>query len=132
MQSQSWGRIINVTSTVAKEPSPGMILSATARAGLAAFSKALSIELAPAGITVNTVCPGGVLTDRLRGLLEIRSKNEGIPYDTLLEQSQKSIPIGRFASPEEFADYVVFLCSDRARYVTGTYVSVDGGLTKGL
>lgn len=132
MLRKNWGRIVNVTSTVAKEPGPAMILSATARAGLAAFAKALSIELAPQGITVNTVCPGGVLTDRLRSLLEARSKNEGTPYEVLLEQSQKSIPMGRFATPEEFADYVVFLCSDRARYVTGTYTSVDGGLTKGL
>lgn len=132
MQKNSWGRIVNVTSTVAKEPGPTMILSATARAGLAAFAKALSIELAPQGITVNTVCPGGVLTDRLRGLLVASSKNGGRPYEELLEQSQKSIPMGRFATPEEFSDYVVFLCSERGRYMTGTYTSVDGGLTKGL
>jgi 3-oxoacyl-[acyl-carrier protein] reductase len=132
MLEHQWGRIVNVSSTVAKEPGPSMILSATARAGLAAFSKAVSTEYAAAGITVNTVCPGGVLTDRLKSLLEARSKAEGKPYDELLEQSQKSIPIGRFASPEEFAETVVFLCSEPARYVTGTYLSVDGGLTKGM
>jgi len=132
MLEKTWGRIINVTSTVAKEPSPTMILSATARAGLAAFSKALSIELAPSGITVNTICPGGVLTERLHNLLEVRSQTEHIPYETLLKQSEKSIPIGRFASPEEFSEIIIFLCSERANYVTGTYISVDGGLTKSL
>lgn len=132
MIEHRWGRIVNVSSTVAKEPSPSMILSATARAGLAAFSKAIATEFAPAGITVNTVCPGGVLTDRLKSLLEARSKAEGEAYESLLEQSQKSIPIGRFASPEEFAETVVFLCSESARYVTGTHMSIDGGLTKGV
>lgn len=132
MTQQMWGRVVNITSTVAKEPTPNMILSATTRAALAAFAKGLSIEMAPLGITVNTVCPGGVLTDRLRSLLENRSRSEDVSVESLIEQTQKSIPIGRFATPEEFADYVVFLCSDRARYVTGTYTSVDGGLTKSI
>jgi 3-oxoacyl-[acyl-carrier protein] reductase len=132
MQKKKWGRIVNVTSNVAKEPSAAMILSATARAGLAAFSKSLSQDVAGQQITVNTVCPGGVLTDRLQDLLQSRSKSENRPYDELLAESEKSIPIGRFASPEEFADFVVFLCSERGRYLTGTYVSVDGGLLKGL
>jgi 3-oxoacyl-[acyl-carrier protein] reductase len=132
MRKQAWGRIVNITSTVAKEPTPNMILSATTRAALAAFAKGLSIEIAPMGITVNTVCPGGVLTDRLLYLLKSRSENEQVSIESLIEQSQKSIPIQRFATPEEFADYVVFLCSDRARYITGTYVSVDGGLTKSI
>jgi 3-oxoacyl-[acyl-carrier protein] reductase len=132
MRQQTWGRIVNITSTVAKEPTPNMILSATTRAALAAFAKGLSIEMAPLGITVNTLCPGGVLTDRLLGLLESRSEAEEVSVESLIEQSQKSIPIGRFATPEEFADCVVFLCSERARYVTGTYISVDGGLTKSI
>jgi len=132
MKQQMWGRIVNISSTVAKEPTPGMILSATTRAALAAFAKGLSIEMAPMGITVNTVCPGGVFTDRLSALLEQRSIAENVSVESLLIQTQKSIPIGRFATPEEFADYVLFLCSEKARYVTGTYTSVDGGLTKSI
>jgi 3-oxoacyl-[acyl-carrier protein] reductase len=109
-----------------------MILSATARAGVTAFTKSLSSDLAPHGVTVNTICPGGVLTDRLKGLLEARSKSEGIPFDDLLYENQKLIPLGRYAFPEEISDYVVFLCSERGRYITGTALCVDGGLTKGL
>ena len=127
-----WGRIVTITSTVAKEPSPAMILSATTRAGVTAFSKSLSGELAPLGITVNTVCPGGVLTDRLRGLLDARSKAEGIPFEDLLRSNEKLIPMGRYADPDELADYIIFLCSERGRYITGTALCVDGGLSKGL
>lgn len=132
MIERKWGRIITITSTVAKEPSSTMILSATTRAGVTAFTKALSGDLAPYGITVNTVEPGGVLTDRLYGLLELRSKNEGISLHDLLHDNQKLIPLGRYASPDEIADYVVFLCSERGKYITGTALCVDGGLTKGV
>jgi 3-oxoacyl-[acyl-carrier protein] reductase len=132
MIERKWGRIVTITSTVAKEPSSTMILSATTRAGVTAFTKSLSSDLASQGITVNTVGPGGVLTDRLHGLLEIRSKSEGIPFDDLLRDNQKIIPMGRYASPDEIADYVVFLCSERGRYITGTALCVDGGLTKGV
>lgn len=132
MSERKWGRIITITSTIAKEPTSTMILSATTRAGVTAFTKSLSIDLAHQGITVNTVCPGGVLTDRARFLLETRSKSEGIPFEDILRDSEKSIPLGRFASPDEIADYIVFLCSERGRYITGTALCVDGGLTKGL
>lgn len=132
MIERKWGRIVTITSTVAKEPSSTMILSATTRAGVTAFTKSLSSDLAPQGITVNTVGPGGVLTDRLHGLIEMRSKSEGISFDDLLRDNQKVIPLGRYASPDEIADYVVFLCSERGRYITGTALCVDGGLTKGV
>lgn len=132
MIERNWGRIVTVTSTVAKEPSPTMILSATNRAGVTAFTKSLSYDLAPHSVTINTVCPGGVITDRLRQLLEMRSQSEGIPYDNLLRENQKIIPMARYATPDELADYVVFLCSERGRYITGTALSVDGGLSKGL
>ena len=132
MIERNWGRVITITSTVAKEPSPTMILSATTRAGVTAFTKALSGDVAPHNITVNTVCPGGVLTDRLHQLLEARAKSEGIPFEKLLQENQKIIPSARYASPEEIADYVVFLSSERGRYITGTALCVDGGLSKGL
>jgi 3-oxoacyl-[acyl-carrier protein] reductase len=132
MIDRKWGRIVTITSTVAKEPSPTMVLSATARAGVTAFTKSVSTELAPKGITINTVCPGGVFTDRLRDLLETRSKSEGIPFEELVHNNEKTIPIERYASPDEIADYVVFLCSERGRYITGTALCVDGGLTKGM
>ena len=132
MIERKWGRVINITSTLAKEPSPAMVLSATARAGVSAFSKAISAELAPNGVTINTLCPGGVLTSRLQNLVQTAAQKQNKPYEEILAQSQASIPIGRFAQPEEFADVLLFFASERARYMTGTTVMVDGGLTKSI
>lgn len=132
MIENKWGRIINITSTSSKEPYGGMVLSSTVRAGVHAFAKSVAAELAPNGVTINTLGPGGVLTGRLTSLLETAAERQGKPYEELLAASQASIPIGRFADPEEFADMVLFLASERGRYVTGTSIMVDGGLTKGL
>lgn len=132
MLTNKWGRIINISSTIAKEPTPSMILSATARAGLSAFSKALSIELAPQGVTINTLCPGGVLTDRLKTLLKEKSEAENLSYEELLTKSSKAIPLGRFANTDEFANIATFLSSEYSSYITGTIINVDGSLTKSI
>jgi 3-oxoacyl-[acyl-carrier protein] reductase len=132
MMEKNWGRIISITSTLAKEPSANMVLSATARAGVSAFSKAISFELAPHGITVNTLCPGGVLTDRLQSLVSSSAQKQNKTFTEVLAQSQSGIPLGRFATPEEFADVMVFLASERGRYLTGTTMMVDGGLTRSI
>jgi len=130
MKSKKWGRIISITSTVAKEPSPAMVLSATTRAGVAAFSKTLAIELAQFNISVNVICPGGVLTDRLVSLLQARAEREKRTYQEILLESQLSIPAQRFAKPEEIADVILFLASEKGGYVNGVSLSVDGALTK--
>lgn len=130
MKSKNWGRIISITSTVAKEPSPAMVLSATTRAGVSAFSKTLAIELAQFNISVNVICPGGVLTDRLVDLLQVRAEREKRGYQEILLESQASIPAKRFAEPEEIADVILFLASERGGYVNGVSLSVDGALTK--
>lgn len=130
MKSKNWGRIISITSTVAKEPSPAMVLSATTRAGVSAFSKALAIELAQFNVSVNVICPGGVLTDRLVSLLQVRAELEKREYQEVLQETQASIPAKRFAEPEEIADVILFLASDRGGYVNGVSLSVDGALTK--
>jgi 3-oxoacyl-[acyl-carrier protein] reductase len=132
MKAKNWGRIISITSTVAKEPSPAMVLSATTRAGVAAFSKALAIELAEFNISVNVICPGGVLTDRLVALLKSRAEREKRNYQDVLLESQSSIPAKRFAKPHEIADVILFLASESGGYVSGVSLSVDGALTKGL
>lgn len=132
MVERKWGRIVTVTSTIAKEPTATMILSATMRAGVTAFMKSLSIELASQGITANVVAPGGVLTDRIRELVKTKAELDKVPYEDLLRDNEKTIPFGRFATPEEFSSYVVFLCSEQARYITGTSLNVDGGLSKGI
>jgi len=130
MKEKKWGRIISITSTVAKEPSPAMVLSATTRAGVAAFSKSLGIELAEFNIAVNVICPGGVLTDRLVSLLETRAEREKRDYHEILIESQQSIPAKRFADPNEIADVILFLASERGGYINGVSLSVDGALTK--
>jgi len=131
MKNKQWGRIISITSTVAKEPSALMVLSATARAGLAAFTKSISVELAESNITANVVCPGGVLTGRLTSLLQAKSNRENRDYEVLLKESQESIPAKRFAEPKEIADVILFLASEAGGYITGVSLSVDGGLSKG-
>ena len=130
MKSNNWGRILCITSTIAKEPSPAMVLSATMRAGVAAFNKSISTELAPFNITVNAICPGGVLTDRLVSLVKQKSEIENRLYEDVLKESENSIPIKRFADVEEIAKTASFLCSQEGSYITGVQLSVDGGLSK--
>jgi 3-oxoacyl-[acyl-carrier protein] reductase len=132
MKQNKWGRIISITSTVAKEPSPLMVLSATMRAGVAAFSKSLAIELAPFNISSNVICPGGVLTDRLVDLLQAKATRDNRPYEEILLESQQSIPAKRFANPNEIADVISFLASERGGYINGVSLSVDGALTRGV
>jgi 3-oxoacyl-[acyl-carrier protein] reductase len=132
MKKNNWGRIISITSTIAKEPTPFMVLSATARAGVAAFSKSISNELAVNNITVNVICPGGVLTDRLINLVKKKAKTENREYEEVLNESENMIPMKRFASVDEIASVVSFLSSDDGGYITGVQLSVDGGLTKSI
>ena len=130
MKERRWGRIINISSILAKEPAPGMVLSATLRGGVSAFAKAIATELAPFGITVNTILPSAVLTERMENLTRDAATRSGRSYEDILEQAKKSIPAGRFSTPAEVADLAVFLCSSRAAYLTGLSIGIDGGAGK--
>jgi NAD(P)-dependent dehydrogenase (short-subunit alcohol dehydrogenase family) len=130
MVKLNFGRIVFVSSTVAKEPSPMMVLSATARSGLSAFVKAISSEFAKFNITMNVICLGGVLTERLNSLIENSANQQKIDVSTVREKLVDSIPVGRFAEPKEIANMVTFLVSQEASYITGTSISIDGGLSK--
>ena len=132
MKADNWGRIINITSVLAREPTPAMVLSATMRAGVSAFAKSISLELAEHGITVNTICPSAVLTDRMVKLTEAAAEREGRSYDEILQTAQASIPARRFSTPAEIGDFAAFLCSQRASYITGVSHMIDGGLTKSV
>jgi 3-oxoacyl-[acyl-carrier protein] reductase len=131
MIESKWGRIVHVTSYVAKEPSTLLPISSTLRAGLMSLTRLQAVELAPHGITVNGILPGNTLTDRQRHLAEIRAEKLGITVDEALEKQGQEVPTGRLAAPEEIAAPAVFLCSQAASYVNGVSLLVDGGLAKG-
>ena len=116
------GRIVNITSSTVKEPTDNLALSNAVRPGVIGWAKSLSRELGPGGITVNSIAPGRIDTERIR---------EVYP-DGPSEADLKAIPLRRLGTPREIGDVVAFLCSDRASYVTGTVVPVDGGLVRGL
>jgi 3-oxoacyl-[acyl-carrier protein] reductase len=123
MKENGWGRIISITSMVVKQPLNNLVLSNSIRASVVGLIKTLSNELAIYNITANNVMPGYTETDRLKELMENHSA---------LESAKKEIPLGRFGKPEEFAAAVAFLASERASYITGVSLAVDGGWIKGI
>tara|TARA_A100001011_G_scaffold64919_1_gene65693 strand:+ start:930 stop:1718 length:789 start_codon:yes stop_codon:yes gene_type:complete len=126
MKKKKWGRIVNLTSTTAKEPAVGMVLSNVSRAGVLAFSKTLSREIESEGVTINSILTGAVLTDRLKELIIKKNRN----YKKRLKQISNSIPVKHIASTIEFAQLVLFLCSENASYVNGAAITIDGGNSK--
>jgi 3-oxoacyl-[acyl-carrier protein] reductase len=132
MQEQRWGRIIHSTSISVKEPLENLVLSNSLRAGVIGLSKTLANELGPYNILVNAVCPGATATERLENLVKARVEREGITEEEARRGWTNSIPLGRLGTPEEFANLVVFLVSERASNITGTAIQVDGGFIKGI
>ena len=132
MKEKSWGRIINITSIAVKQPLEGLILSNTARTGLVGFSKTLSSELGEYNILVNNICPGRIYTDRIRSLAEKRATQSSIDYEDAIEKMQSDIALKRIGDPKELAALACFLASEKASYITGTTIQVDGGLVRGL
>jgi len=123
MRARRWGRIVNLSSTSIKAPIPSLALSNAFRAGLLGALKTLSREVAADGVTVNVIATGRIATDRSRALYS---------DPAVLHKAADEIPAKHFASPEEFAPMVAFLCSEPAGYVTGTTIPIDGGLLTGL
>jgi 3-oxoacyl-[acyl-carrier protein] reductase len=133
MRKRGSGRIINIVSTSVKQPIEGLLLSNAIRTGVVGMAKTLSIELAPDNITVNNVCPGRILTDRIRQLYQLHEKREqGISEEEALKEAARDIPMKRIGKPEELGALVAFLASQQAAYITGTTIQVDGGLTRSL
>ncbi|MEZ4771889.1 MAG: SDR family oxidoreductase [Bacteroidia bacterium] len=132
MKAAGYGRIINVISTSVKIPITGLGVSNTTRGAVASWAKTLANELAAFGITVNNVLPGFTETQRFFSLVEVWAKSAGISEQEMMERLKKTVPAGRFASPEETASAIVFLASPSAAYINGINLPVDGGRTGSL
>jgi len=131
MQRQQWGRFIAITSVAVKQPIDGLVLSNAVRSGVSGLIKTLANEYGRYGVLVNDVCPGYTATARLVELSRRLAENEGVDPAAIEERWARQTALGRVGRPEEFADLVVFLASERAAYITGTSIAVDGGLAKG-
>ncbi len=132
MRRDKWGRIICITSVSVKSPLPGLILSNTARPGVVGFAKTIAGELAIDGITVNVVCPGYMLTGRVEELAEEKAKATRLTSEEVLAEMMANVPAGRMGDPKELGDLVAFLASERAAYITGTAIQIDGGYVRSL
>lgn len=132
MQEKKWGRIIFITSISVKQPVDNLIISNALRAGVTGFAKSISNEFARDGITVNTVCPGYTETERLKELATVKAEISGNSIEDIFSNWINEVPARRLGRPPELAALIAFLCSERAAYITGTSILVDGGLYKGL
>ena len=132
MQDRGWGRILTVASSGIIQPIPNLPVSNTVRSAFVGFSKSLSNQVAKDGITVNVIVPGRTDTDRAKAIDNGVSKNQGLDIEEVRKRSRATIPMGRYGTPEEFADVAVFHLSDLAGYVTGSMIRVDGGAVKSV
>lgn len=132
MKKKNWGRIINMTSFAAKQPEERLVLSNAIRAGILGLTKTLSNELAEEGILVNAVCPGWTLTTRLEEIAQSIAEKKRKSYKSVISDWADQIPLKRLAQPEEIANLVVFLTSEKASYITGNVIQVDGGYIKSI
>ena len=127
MKKNAWGRIINISSVSVKTPVNGLFLSNSLRMGVLGWAKALSDELAPHGVTVNTVCPGYTRTERVEAILETQSNSSGLKKEDIEKSIAENIPMKRVGEAEDLAGLITFLASEKADYMTGLAIQVDGG-----
>jgi len=132
MRKNKWGRLVTITSMSVKQPLDGLLLSNSLRAAVTGLARTLANEFGPDGITVNNVCPGFTLTERLDELAEKQAQSEGVATEKIFQRWSSQVPLGRLAKPEEFAALVTFLVSERASYINGTSMVVDGGWVRSL
>ena len=132
MKERRWGRILNVTSIAVKQPVEGLMLSNSLRAAVTGFARSLANEVAPFNVTVNNLMPGYTRTDRVEQLARAAGERSGISARDAFAKWEKEIPMGRLGEPREFAALAAFLASERASYITGSSIAVDGGWIRGL
>jgi 3-oxoacyl-[acyl-carrier protein] reductase len=132
MERNQWGRIITIASITAKQPVDDLLISSTLRPGILGLTKVLANQYGKSGITVNTVCPGYILTKRQEELSKSRSIEKNMTMEEYLSESAKNIPLGRLGHPEEIGDVIAFLASVRASFINGANLMVDGGQAKAI
>lgn len=132
MQRAGWGRFLMIGSVSVRHPIDGLVFSNVVRGGLPGLARTLANEYGPYGVLVNNVCPGFTRTERLEELAQVRALAEGVDARLAFRDWERQTALGRLAEPVEFADVVVFLASERASYITGQTILVDGGFFKGV
>ncbi len=132
MRERRWGRIINITSIAAKQPVSNLMLSNSLRAAVTAFARTLANEVAPDGVTVNNLMPGYTRTERVVELSEHIAETEHTTVEAAMDRWKREIPMGRLGEPRELAALAAFLASERASFITGQSIAVDGGWIRGL
>ena len=132
MTQRGWGRVINITSIAAKQPVANLILSNSMRAAVTAMARTLAAEVAAHGITVNNVMPGYTRTERLEELAAHLAETRSVDQQAVVANWEREIPAGRLGEPAELASLVAFLASERAAYITGSSIAVDGGWIRAL
>ena len=132
MERKNWGRLVFITSTTLRQPVPNLVLSNTVRLGVAGLSKSLAAEYGGKGVTSNGIMQGRILTDRQREIAEDVSSRTGKTVDDAMKQVLLEVPLGRYGTSEEVGYLVAFLASDKASYINGAMILLDGGLTKSV
>jgi len=132
MKERRWGRILNITSIAVKQPIDGLMLSNSLRAAVTGFARTLATEVARYNITVNNIMPGFTRTDRMEELARQTSEKTGATVTDAMAKWEREIPMGRLAEPREFAALAAFLASERASYITGSSIAVDGGWIRSI
>jgi 3-oxoacyl-[acyl-carrier protein] reductase len=132
MRKAGGGRVINITSYSVKEPITGLVLSNAVRSAVIGLAKTLSRELAQDNILINNICPGRIDTERAQKLNKARADRVGRPVEEINKEMAAEVPLGRYGTAAEAADVIVFLGSERASYLTGTTIQIDGGLIRGI
>jgi 3-oxoacyl-[acyl-carrier protein] reductase len=132
LKASGRGRIVNLTGYGVKEPISDLVVSDSIRAGVTVMAKTIATDLAPFGITVNTIAPGPILTDRITEIFSARARSAGTTPDELLRQFAQTIPLRRLGRPEEIGDLCAYLCSPQAGYLTGQTIVVDGGINRSI